>query len=288
MSGSPVSWIAHAGLAGARPEGTPTRESLRRAVLIGVDAVELDVCVTRDQQLVLRHDVRLPDRRHVRDVSLDELRARRPETLTLGEAVDEIADRTGLLLDAKDRAATVPLGRWLRRRRHRQPMMVCSSSSAVLLHLREQAPRVERWQSLPAISPNRAPAVAGVVRSLARTWISGRGGAVVGELARGAAAAVESPSAAAWHVVGSPWRRELPSLIERLTTEVSAAGMTVDHRLISPELCRAAQLRGVRLIAWTINAGDHLQRAVASGVRTITTDHVVEMRLALEGLSPGR
>src|SRR4029077_7957509 len=82
----PMRWIAHAGLGATHPGGTPTRASLHRAVLIGVDGVELDVCVTRDQQLVLRHEVRLPGRDRVRDLSLTELRQRRPETLTLSEA----------------------------------------------------------------------------------------------------------------------------------------------------------------------------------------------------------
>jgi glycerophosphoryl diester phosphodiesterase len=256
-------------------------------VLIGVDTIELDICVTQDQQLVLRHEVRLPDRRLVRDITLDQLRAQRPETLTLGDAVDEVGDKAKLLLDTKDVAATVPLGRWLRRRRHRQPVMVCSSNRAVLLHLREQAPGVERWQSLPEVGSGRARAVASVTRTLAHAWLTGRGGSVVRELARGAVAAVESPSAGAWHVAGSPWRRDLPALIDGLSAGVSPAGMTVEHRLISPELCTAAQRRGLRLVAWTINAADHLHRAVESGVRTVTTDRVVDMRLALAGLHPG-
>ena len=282
-----IRWIAHAGLGAAHPDGTPTRASLHRAVLIGVDAVELDVCVTRDQQLVLRHEVRLPGRARVRDLSLTELRRRRPETLTLSEAVDQLDGRAEVLLDPKDPAATVSLGRWLKRRRHREHVMVCSSNRAVLLHLRDHAPRVERWQSLPAVGGGRTRATVAVARSLARSLVAGRGGSVMSELARGAAAALDSPSAAAWHVVGSPWRRDLPLLIDRLSAGVSPAGMTIDHRLISPELCSAAQRRGLPLVAWTINAADHLYRAVESGVRTVTTDRVVDMRLALEGFPAG-
>ena len=280
-------WIGHAGLGAGHPDGTPTRASLDRAVLIGVDAVELDVCVTHDQELVLRHEVCLPGRRRVRDLSLTELRDRRPETLTLSEAVDQLDGKAEVLLDPKDPAATVSLGRWLRRRRHREHMMVCSSNRAVLLHLRDQAPRIERWQSLPAVGASRTGAVASVARSLARSLAAGRGGSVLSELGRGAVAAVDSPSAAAWHVVGSPWRRELPLLLDRLSAGVSPAGMTIDHRLISPELCSVARHRGLRLVAWTINAADHLARAVESGVRTVTTDRVVDMRLALDRLPAG-
>jgi glycerophosphoryl diester phosphodiesterase len=94
-----------------------------------------------------------------------------------------------------------------------------------------------------------------------------------------------SPRSAASRFVGSPWRRELPSLLDRVTGSVGAAGLSVDHRLVSPELCDAATARGLRLVAWTVNAADHLSRAVGSGVREVTTDDVVRMRLALAGIA---
>jgi glycerophosphoryl diester phosphodiesterase len=280
-----VRWIAHAGLAASRPGGTPDRASLQRALDIGVDAIELDVCVTRDERLVVRHDVGVTRRNRVRDLTLGELRARQPETLILSEAVEQLGGRVDVLLDPKDAAAARPLGNWLQRRRHRERLMVCSPNRSLLVHLRETAPAVERWQSVPGVGPSRVAGVASVMRTLVQTCMEGRAASVAAELGRAGATLTVSPRTAAFEVVGSPWRRDLPSLLGRLTLGVHPAGISVDHRLISPQLCLAARRRRLQLMAWTINKADHLRRALDSGIGTVTTDRVVDMRLALLGMS---
>src|SRR5258706_435998 len=60
-------WIAHAGLARARPGGTPTRQTLTGAERLRVDWIEIDVCQTADGTLVLRHDLLLPSLPHMID-----------------------------------------------------------------------------------------------------------------------------------------------------------------------------------------------------------------------------
>ncbi|HEY6379251.1 MAG TPA: glycerophosphodiester phosphodiesterase family protein [Candidatus Dormibacteraeota bacterium] len=281
----PVRWIAHAGLAASRPGGTPDRASLQRALDIGVDAIELDVCVTWDGRLVVRHDVGVTRRHRVSDLTLRELRDRQPETLMLSEAVEQLGGRVDILVDPKDPAAARPLSRWLRRRRANERLMVCSPDRTLLLHLREEVPHVERWQSVPGVGPTRAAGAATVMRTLMETCAEGRAASVAAELGRAGATLAVSPRAAAWHVVGSPWRRDLPSLLGRLTQGVHPAGISVDHRLISPQLCLAARRRRLQLMAWTINAADHLRRALDSGIGTVTTDRVVDMRLALLDMS---
>jgi glycerophosphoryl diester phosphodiesterase len=280
-----VRWVAHAGLAASRPGGTPDRASLQRALDLGVDAIELDVCVTHDDRLVLRHDVGVTKGRRVHDLTLAELRARRPETLMLSEAVEHLDGGVGILLDPKDAAVARPLGRWLRRRKPSESFMVCSPDRSLLVYLREEVPRVERWQSLPEVGPGRAAGVASVLRTLVQTCFEGRAASVAAELGRAGATLPVSRRAASHHVVGSPWRRDLPSLLGRLTFGVHPAGISVEHRLISPQLCLAARKRRWQLMAWTINAADHLKWALDLGIATVTTDRVVDMRLALLGMS---
>src|SRR5215813_7211563 len=69
--------IAHRGAAGTRPE--LTRPAFERALEIGVDMIELDVQLTRDQRLVVLHDRSLgrtvAGQGAVRDRTLAELAA---------------------------------------------------------------------------------------------------------------------------------------------------------------------------------------------------------------------
>jgi len=69
--------IAHRGAAGTRPE--LTRPAFERALEIGVDMIELDVQLTRDEHLVVLHDRELrrtlPGHGRVRDHTLAELTA---------------------------------------------------------------------------------------------------------------------------------------------------------------------------------------------------------------------
>lgn len=279
-----VRWVAHAGLAPRHSGRTPDHASLDRALAIGADSIELDVCVTSDGELVVRHDVVVSGRRHVGDLTLAELRRLHPQTLTIAEAVEHIGGRPEVVVDVKASRAAAPLARWLRRRR-RSGLVVCSPDPAVLVHLRESAPRVERWLSLPAVNaPTRFGTATRVAAEVARTCVEGRGRSLAGELRAAARALATSRRDAACHVVGSPWRRDLPGLLEHLARDTDPGGISVEHRLVSPELCGVAVARRMRLVAWTVNAADHLRRALRNGVREVTSDDVVAMRLALGGI----
>jgi glycerophosphoryl diester phosphodiesterase len=280
-----VRWIAHAGLAPAHSGRTPSHASLDRALQIRVDTIELDACVTSDDYIVVRHDVRVGGGRRVHEMTLQELRRVHPQTMTLPEAVEHLGASTEILVDVKDARAIAPLVRWIRDCGRRSGLVVCCPNPRVLLELRTTTPAVERWQSLPSVGSTRRGAIARVAGALAQACVEGRAGSVAAELRSAGGELITSPRDAASRVVGSPWRRELPNLLGRLTGSVGAAGLSVDHRLVSPELCREASARGLRLVAWTVNAADHLARVVDSGVREVTTDDVVRMRLALAGIA---
>src|SRR5437588_11633881 len=94
-------WIAHAGLAASEPGGAPTRETLAEAVRIHVDWIELDVRVSRDGRLVVRHGPRLPSGHRVEELTAAEVRARGGAVLSLDEAVEVVGGRVPVVLDLK-------------------------------------------------------------------------------------------------------------------------------------------------------------------------------------------
>jgi glycerophosphoryl diester phosphodiesterase len=277
-------WVAHAGLAAARPGGAPTRETIDEVLRADVDCVELDVCATADGALVLRHDARLASGRRLSTVTLDELRRRGHDLLTLDEAVEMVAGRVPLLIDVKTREVATPLARWLQRHRGLDVLGVCSDERAVLIELRRGAPAVPRWWSLPAI-PATSPEWAGaVVEVLAQR--RGLRGLVppltdLGSLARDRPLCRED----LLHLAAIPTRRWLPGQLPRLAAEVAPAGLAVAHGAITPALCAAAERLGLLMAAWTVNRVGLARQVLRCGVQIIISDRVVPLRRALAAAS---
>lgn len=121
--------VAHRGAATVAPENT--MEAYRRAVEMGTDAIELDVQLTADGEMVLMHDETLERTTDltgpIASMTLEQLRAAdagfrfeapdgtfpfRGKGLvipTLGEVLDWLPDGTGLVVEIKARAATAPV-----------------------------------------------------------------------------------------------------------------------------------------------------------------------------------
>lgn len=111
--------IAHRGLSGLYPENTLV--SFRKAMELGVDMMELDILLSRDDQLIVIHDETLDrttsGRGRVRDKSLRELERLdagswfasefRDERLpTLGDVLDLVGDESLLNVEIKTEAVT--------------------------------------------------------------------------------------------------------------------------------------------------------------------------------------
>ncbi|MBV8302263.1 MAG: glycerophosphodiester phosphodiesterase [Candidatus Dormibacteraeota bacterium] len=135
---SRVGIVAHAALAIQRPGGAPDHASLLAALRSGVDAIEVDLCVTRDQHLVLRHDVKLEDGRLVDALRRREVERLEGELLTLDDAVEAVAWRSPLIIDVKSAGCAGPLGEWLARHPHTR-CVVCSDDVSLLWRLRRSA-----------------------------------------------------------------------------------------------------------------------------------------------------
>lgn len=142
--------IAHRGASGYAPEGT--RAAFERAIAMGADAVETDVQLTADGQLVLFHDD-MVDRTSdgqgpLADHTLAELRAldlggwygtefAGERILTVEEALDEFATRTSLVLEIKDPRTAIPLAKLLSAREIRDGITLRSFSWGALLDAKE-------------------------------------------------------------------------------------------------------------------------------------------------------
>lgn len=237
-------WIGHAGLARHRPAGAPDADSMRDALALGLEILELDIAVSANSQLVLLHDLRLPDGRRVEDLELGALRSAIPGLLTIDEAVERLRGGPRLLLDLKGDACAEPLGGWLAGRADANSMVVCTDSLGALLRLRHLAPSVERWRTLPAVHSERP-----------------------GERRRTALAVAT--------------RGLLPGRVAHLAREVAAAGLSVDRRALTRALTTAAHAASLEVAAWTANTPAAARRAERLGADWVTTDRLAALRAEL-------
>lgn len=245
---APLRWIAHAGLSAGRPGGTPTRQTLAGAERLHVDWIEIDVCRAADGSLVLRHDLLLPSHRPLRDATLAGIRREDPDVLTLDEAA-EVLEAGGVptLVDLKDARDAEAVAAWLAGRPEPDAWAVCTDDPAALRRMREAAPGIARWRSLPRVAPGR------------------------GEGAR--------------RVAACALRSLLPARLDRLAAEVGAAAFSVDRWAVTPALCARAHRLGLPVAAWTCNTVPAARRMSACGADLVTTDRVEEVRAGLEGAS---
>jgi glycerophosphoryl diester phosphodiesterase len=272
--------VGHAGLASTRVGCSPTRVSLQRALRLGVDALEIDVCASADYALVLHHDTRLPVGLPVKDLTLAQLRRVEPKLLTLDDATEIIGDRAGLVLDVKTRAAAGPVSDWFSHGGRDMDAVVCSGRQEVLRYLSLAAPRAALWQTFPHIGERPYERVLHVLAGLAAH--RGRHALqLVGDLWDVLGRVRANPAQAATQIIGLPWRRRLPLLLERGRDDFAAAGVAVHHALVTADLCDVAHALEMSVVAWTVNSPAVARRTAACGVDLITTDDIAGMRRAL-------
>lgn len=129
--------IGHRGAAGIKPENTVA--SIEAAVETGVDIIEIDLRVTKDDQLVLVHDQNLMQvagkNRNISDMTLKEIHLTATKSghpiPTLAEAI-EAAHEIPLLLDCKGKGWAKPLHRALRKHTGPTPMITAIDTREML------------------------------------------------------------------------------------------------------------------------------------------------------------
>ncbi len=141
--------MGHRGAAGLEPENT--LRSIRRALELGVTAVEVDVHLSRDGRLVVIHDDtvdRTTDGRgRVRDLTFAELRrldAGKGERLPgLEEVADLVVGRAHLVVEVKAPAAGPVLTDFIRERQLFERVHAISFWHPVVRAMKEAEPRLQ-------------------------------------------------------------------------------------------------------------------------------------------------
>lgn len=235
--GPPIEVVGHRGAAGLHPGNS--RAAFEVALACGVDRIECDIQRAADGTLVVVHDesVRLLNggRRRVRDASVAELRDSLPGFVTLDDLAALVGDRTPLLLDLKCPGYEREIGDAIARFRWTDSAVVSSTHARSLRRLRTRFPTL-------------------------------RLGLSTGHLA------TSTPTALGRRLVRLLLRRLLPVGLPVVLRSIGATDAMLQHHVASPPLVARLRAEGRRVNVWTLNTPEAIERAVALGVDSITSD----------------
>ena len=229
------SWIriAHRGASGNAPENTLA--AFKKALEIGVDAVELDLHGTVDGEIVVIHDATL-DRTtnlqgHINETSLETIRnadaggwfdtefagERVP---TLAEALACIGKKTMAILEIKDPLIAEAVVAKIHETSTLDTTVVISFHTSVLQTIRTLEPRI------------------------ATGWL-----------------------------IGSPNRHVSPITLCQQLGELGSSLLNVNHELITAEFAYEVHRRGIALWCWTVDDIVRMREMRALGVQGITSNY---------------
>lgn len=151
--------IGHRGARGLAPENTLA--SIEAGIAAGVDMIEIDVRVTRDNVPVLHHDPTVDDLADfaIREHSLQELLARQSDVPTLGAAIAAVNRRVPLIVEIKRGADPRPitdlLQTFLDKEWAYDDFFVASFDYKILQNVHQQIPELrlvvlDRWSGVRA------------------------------------------------------------------------------------------------------------------------------------------
>jgi glycerophosphoryl diester phosphodiesterase len=241
---------AHRGGARLWPENSLT--AFRGAIGLGVDLVEMDVHQTRDGEVVVIHDPTLDrtttDHGAVRDLSWAELGA-----VTIRDTVDERLPRLGDVL-----------------------ALLRPSSVGLLLEIKS-APGGGRYPGIEerVLALLQEAGLTDRTRVMAFDW-------AILERLRALSPSVRLTGLLADR--GSDRVGGVAGAAPRLRA-IGANDLGIERLLLNPEAVRAAHAAGLTIGVWTVNDGEELRRALASGVDYVTTDQP-DVALRLRAAQP--
>ena len=231
--------VAHRGASFEAPENTLA--AFRRAWALGVEAVELDVRLTKDGEVVVFHDA---------------------TTQRIGGVDRPVADQTLAEVRALD------VGAWKHAKYARERVPTLAEALATMPAGRTMFVEIK-------CAATTAPAIADVIRTARPTSVSI---ALQGyDAAALAALAAAVPGAPAYWTVDPP--RDDADRLEPYTRAVieeatgrGFAGLALDYRGVTDELLAAARDAGLLVDVWTLNEAPLLTSWAGRDVRWIETD----------------
>jgi glycerophosphoryl diester phosphodiesterase len=242
-AGAPVTRVAaHRGGAALWPENSLL--AFRSALALGVDALELDLHLTADGEVVVLHDPTLErtstGRGPVRDARLADLASVRLKTREGAET----AERVPTLAQVLD--------------------LVAQSSSELLPEIKVDAHR-QRYDGIE----DKVLALIRARGLLARATIQAFQADTIRRLRE------LEPAARTMLLVGRgdvERDRARPAEAVRRARELGATDLGMNHRLIDADVVAAARAAGVRLSAWTVNDESDIRRMIDLGVELVMSD----------------
>jgi glycerophosphoryl diester phosphodiesterase len=242
---------AHRGGAALWPENSLT--AFRGAIALGVDALEFDVHLTADGEVVVIHDATLDrtstGRGPVRAMTLAQIKNVR----LVDRAGVPTQDGVPTLAEVLDLARATPMLVLpeIKLDLARSPYPDIEPRVVALLRARGLLGRAS-VQSFDEGTLRRVRALEPAVRTM-----------LLVSRVRMAAHSGSAADAVGWAV------------------DVGAADLGIDYRLIDAKLVAAARAAGVRVAAWTVNADDDLRRMSALGVDLVMSDRPDQARRLL-------
>ena len=233
-----------------------SRQSIERGIEIGVDRIEFDVQVSQDGEIVLVHDdhLRLPtgQKRAVKLLSTQQIRSLLPGLLTFDEAAELIGNRALLLVDVKSPGYDDGVANALRRHNLGSAETIVSSTHA------------------------------SVLRRLKRVFPDLRIGVSTGHLAN------SIPFKPARTIVSGGLQLAVPSVIAMVARSIGATDVMIHYRACSARLVRQMHARGIRVNTWTVDTPRQMNRVIAHGVDSVTSNRPDLLIETLFGDQSGR
>ncbi|MGM0825882.1 MAG: glycerophosphodiester phosphodiesterase family protein [Pseudomonadota bacterium] len=266
-----VAIIAHRGSSMAAPENTLA--ALDRAIVDGADAIEIDVRLTADQQVMLYHDRNMArltgDREEFGDLTREELErydvgswfgdAYRGEPIPgLDDALDLVRGRADLMIEIKPlpgqgQALSETVIEALRQETDTRYRCWAAIDNPVDAYTQCGYPNAMHTMRIATMSPGLVPFIKEQAPDLKVTLIA---------------------------------QLILPGTLDR--SAFDALGLR--HNRITSQEIRLASLYGYEVHAWTVNRRERMSTLIDLGVDAIITDypeHLVELRNDRRALSDG-
>lgn len=142
--------IGHRGAKGLAPENTIA--SLLKAIEHGVDEVEFDLRVTKDDEVILSHNSELHNASGtglvVADHTYSELKTHKPDLTTFDEVLDKIGKQVPLLIEVKPHVPTAPIVKTIKKALSdgwsAEDFRIGSFSQSILVELHKQLPDIQK------------------------------------------------------------------------------------------------------------------------------------------------
>ena len=173
--------IGHRGARGLAPENTLA--GFKAALAANVDGIEFDVRVTRDEVPILNHDEFIPGPRRGKHIiakcTYKELKALRPDLLTLDQALGFLQGKTFLYIEIKPGVNTEPvtdcLRPYLRRKLSTGSFVITSFDFKVLREVKAALPTAalgvnEKWSGMRAGRRARALGTKRIIMNQRWLW----------------------------------------------------------------------------------------------------------------------